>query len=690
MRQIQLIRWRIIAGVVTVVVFFGATAHAIEESLTYQGVVVNPDGTQVTKEQAPCIRDGAQDTCDFRARLYTNATGGDLVWEYVVKNVEIADHGGRFVLTLDCGGDFAACNSGDGPDFSHDKLFVEVAFDPSGNADFAEGETFTPRSALTAVAYAFAAQDAQTLTGIAPSAFLRTDRDSTVADDAMLKVNGALNINGDISIADTQIALDGTVTDLAVKGDFSINNDDFFVQKTTGALGIGTRAPRGALHTTTAQDLPALYVDATHGGATMAPAMVLHTDSALDTALALRVGAEATDRLRIGADGAIAFGDGDAAADTTLYRSAPQTLKTDQRFIVGTSLSVGTDDATYPITTASGAHLTVGGTWTNTSDARLKENFTPLDGADVLERLARLRITQWNYKVEDDAITHIGPTAQDFYAAFGLGGSDTSISTIDPSGVAIVGVQELYARTQAQDARLTAVEEQLGTVADDTAVATQKRIAAELARKDAKIAALEEDVAQLKEYYEALADAYIALAPEQFDKIASRESTSESDVVNASEERSDPSPTVEDRETEGATNEKTAAAEEVSHTETQHADTVDSHDANHDAKVTDSASGEMRTVTVPADDRSERTVFVAFADLRADDIVTVVYDDAQEKGNSEGGSDSAQQPSVVVDDVIAGTGFRMRIVGTLRAPLHVVWRVESDADNENKSDTTDA
>ncbi|MBI3633769.1 MAG: DUF5011 domain-containing protein [Candidatus Vogelbacteria bacterium] len=40
---------------------------------------------------------------------------------------------------------------------------------------------------------------------------------------------------------------------------------------------------------------------------------------------------------------------------------------------------------------------------------------------------------------------HIGPIAQDFYKAFGLGGIDgnRAISTIDPAGVALLGIQAL-------------------------------------------------------------------------------------------------------------------------------------------------------------------------------------------------------------------------------------------------------
>ena len=120
----------------------------------------------------------------------------------------------------------------------------------------------------------------------------------------------------------------------------------------------------------------------------------------------------------------------------------------------------------------SGAHLTTGGVWTNASDAALKENFEPVDGADVLARLAGLPITSWNYRAEDTSTRHVGPTAQDFRAAFGLGADDKSISTIDPAGIALAAIQELHrvttelrekvAEMDALRARLSALEARMG------------------------------------------------------------------------------------------------------------------------------------------------------------------------------------------------------------------------------------
>ncbi len=98
---------------------------------------------------------------------------------------------------------------------------------------------------------------------------------------------------------------------------------------------------------------------------------------------------------------------------------------------------------TAAIIDSSGAILSTGGTWVNASDRNLKENFTDLDSSEILSKINSLPIQRWNYKAENQAVTHIGPVAQDFYSTFGLGGSDTSISTIDPAGVALIGIQVL-------------------------------------------------------------------------------------------------------------------------------------------------------------------------------------------------------------------------------------------------------
>jgi hypothetical protein len=98
------------------------------------------------------------------------------------------------------------------------------------------------------------------------------------------------------------------------------------------------------------------------------------------------------------------------------------------------------------ITSSTGASLTSGGTWTNASSIALKENFTDLDKEALLEKIGQLELQSWNYKSEDASIKHIGPLAEQFYELFGLGGSTNSISTIDPAGLALVGIQALTSK----------------------------------------------------------------------------------------------------------------------------------------------------------------------------------------------------------------------------------------------------
>lgn len=92
---------------------------------------------------------------------------------------------------------------------------------------------------------------------------------------------------------------------------------------------------------------------------------------------------------------------------------------------------------------SNGACIDSNGVGSFPSDRNLKENFTELDSSQILASINNLPITKWNYKEQDPSVTHIGPMAQDFFAAFSLGGSDKSISYIDPAGIALVGIQAL-------------------------------------------------------------------------------------------------------------------------------------------------------------------------------------------------------------------------------------------------------
>ena len=118
----------------------------------------------------------------------------------------------------------------------------------------------------------------------------------------------------------------------------------------------------------------------------------------------------------------------------------------------------------------TGAYLPSGsGSWSSISDRALKENFSPVDGRQLLKQLSRIPITSWNYKAQSSDIRHIGPVAQDFYTAFQVGEDERYISTVDADGVTLAAIQGLHELLQEKEEqierltdRLAALEKQVG------------------------------------------------------------------------------------------------------------------------------------------------------------------------------------------------------------------------------------
>ena len=102
------------------------------------------------------------------------------------------------------------------------------------------------------------------------------------------------------------------------------------------------------------------------------------------------------------------------------------------------------------------------------SDRNLKEAFEAVDSRAVLAAVVRLPIERWSYKGE--TARHLGPMAQDFAAAFGLGADDRHIFPLDAAGVALAAIQALHGLVHAQQARLEALERDVSTLRGDTAV----------------------------------------------------------------------------------------------------------------------------------------------------------------------------------------------------------------------------
>jgi hypothetical protein len=125
-----------------------------------------------------------------------------------------------------------------------------------------------------------------------------------------------------------------------------------------------------------------------------------------------------------------------------------------------------------------GVSLAAGGNaWSPMSDRNVKENFRSVDPRGILEKVVALPVTEWNLISQPAEIRHVGPMAQDFKAAFGLGEDDRHISTSDADGVALAAIQGL-----------------------------NQKLEETVKQKDARIAELERGMAELKTLVQALAE----------------------------------------------------------------------------------------------------------------------------------------------------------------------------------------
>jgi hypothetical protein len=128
----------------------------------------------------------------------------------------------------------------------------------------------------------------------------------------------------------------------------------------------------------------------------------------------------------------------------------------------------------------------------------MKTGVVPLDDAAVVAKVAALPVSEWSYSSER-SVRHVGPMAQDFHAAFGLGEDDRHITSIDEDGVALAAIKALHAENLDLHAENRGLRDRLARavtrVARDEAL--RARDEALHARDEVRLRALERKVAAL-------------------------------------------------------------------------------------------------------------------------------------------------------------------------------------------------
>jgi hypothetical protein len=137
---------------------------------------------------------------------------------------------------------------------------------------------------------------------------------------------------------------------------------------------------------------------------------------------------------------------------------------TNSSLMVNTNGRVGIGTSTPAQALSVVGNIVATGTITGSSDRNSKENFASIDSRAVLDKVASLPITRWNYRAEAE-VTHLGPMAQDFYDAFRVGEDDRHISMVDADGVALAAIQGLNQKLEEQlkskDRQIAELEERL-------------------------------------------------------------------------------------------------------------------------------------------------------------------------------------------------------------------------------------
>src|SRR5205085_4633059 len=119
-------------------------------------------------------------------------------------------------------------------------------------------------------------------------------------------------------------------------------------------------------------------------------------------------------------------------------------------------VSIGGVTAPTKLFELAGGAWSDGLTWNNASSRDIKQDFSAVDGRAVLDKLMTVPLQTWSYKDEEGEARHLGPVAEDFKAAFGLGSNDKTIATVDEEGVALAAIQGLKSELQDKDAQIAA------------------------------------------------------------------------------------------------------------------------------------------------------------------------------------------------------------------------------------------
>ncbi len=170
--------------------------------------------------------------------------------------------------------------------------------------------------------------------------------------------------------------------------------------------------------------------------------------------LRIRPGAD-TDSILIDSDGQVSVGGSPPMLDS------PATLLINARNATDPVLIAESDTDAVLLTLQNNGDMLLAGTLAQLSRRDSKEHFTRIDHQAMLAALKGLDISTWNYKHQPDSERHLGPVAEEFHAAYGLGTNPQHIATSDMAAVALASSQALLFELEAKEQQIAELEDRL-------------------------------------------------------------------------------------------------------------------------------------------------------------------------------------------------------------------------------------
>ena len=225
--------------------------------------------------------------------------------------------------------------------------------------------------------------------------------------------------------------------------DVAGNEANFFVRDVTGGSRLPFRIRPGA--PTSSIDISA---DGNVGIGTASPSNSLHVSGSGGTTKLLVQEASGTTTAREIAEfrnngGSVVIFEDTSVAQRWANGTVGANFAMDEQAHTGTEF----------LLTNTG-NLTISGSLTQNSDRTTKTDVVDVRPEEVLAKVVSLPISTWHYKGDDTSVQHLGPMAQDFAAAFGLGQDDRHIAPLDAAGVSLAAIQALHREVSEKDSAI--------------------------------------------------------------------------------------------------------------------------------------------------------------------------------------------------------------------------------------------